>query len=67
MREIIRGVDGQNALPNIADEEVGLGSPVETDGTPVAKVKRSYPNKYPEAGIPMLSVKMAAKIYNANP
>ena len=39
-------------------------NPAETDGTPVAKVKRSYPNKYPEAGIPMLSVNIAAKIYN---
>ena len=36
-------------------------SPAETDGTPVAIVKRSYPNKYPEAGIPMLSVNISAK------
>ena len=61
MHEIRRGADGRNALPNIADEEVGLGSLAETDGTPVAKVKRSYPNKYPEADIPMLNVNMAAK------
>ena len=61
MHEIRRGVDGRNALPNIVDEEVGLGSPVETEGTLVAKFKRSYPNKYPEVGIPMLSVNMAAK------
>ena len=67
MREIKRGINGQNALPNIADEEVGLGSPAETRGTPVAKVKRSYHNIYPEAGIPMLSVNMAAKIYTADP
>ena len=67
MHEIRRGADGRNALPNIVDEEVGLGSPAETDGTPVAKVKRSYPNKYPKAGIPMLSVNMASKIYNADP
>ena len=38
-----------------------LGSPAETEGTPVTKVKRSYPNKYPEVGIPMLRVNMAAK------
>ena len=67
MHEIIRGADGRNALPNIADEEVRLGSPAETGGTPVAKVKRSYPNIYPEAGIPMLSVNMATKTYNADP
>ena len=41
MHQIRRGVDGPNALPNIADEEVGLGSSTETEGTPVAKVKRS--------------------------
>ena len=35
MHEIRRGADGRNALPNIADEEVGLGSPEETEGTPV--------------------------------
>ena len=31
MHEIRRGTDGQNALPNVADEEVGLGSPAETE------------------------------------
>ena len=35
MREIRRGTEGQNALSNIADEEVGLGSLAETEGTPV--------------------------------
>ena len=61
MCEIRRGTDGRNALPNIVDEEVGLGSLAETEGTPVAKVKRSYPNKYPKTGIPMLGVNMATK------
>jgi len=34
MREARRSSDGRNALPNIADEEVGLGSPVETEVGP---------------------------------
>ena len=39
MREVRRGTDGRNALPNIVDEEVGLGSPTETEGTPVRQSK----------------------------
>jgi len=39
MCEIRRGADGQNALPNIVDEEVGLGSPAETKGRPVKQSK----------------------------
>jgi len=39
MREVRRGSDGRNALPNIVDEEVGLGSPAKTEGTPVTQSK----------------------------
>jgi len=34
MREVRRSFDGRNALPNIVDEEVGLGSPAETEVGP---------------------------------